>query len=68
MARNNYKSEKRRKEIDRQKKNEAKRLRRLAAREGNQPEQDDAEQIDDDQNVGEQGDETGSAETENSNL
>ena len=68
MARNNYKSEKRRKELDRQKKNEAKRLRRLAAREGNQPEQDDTEQLDTGQTAGEQGDETGSVETEDSDL
>ena len=58
MARNNYKSEKRRKELDRQKKNEEKRLRRLAAREGNQPEQDDAEQTD----------ESGSVEKKDSDL
>jgi hypothetical protein len=46
MARNNYKSEKRRKELDRQKKNEEKRLRRLAARDGVQPEEDADEQTD----------------------
>lgn len=68
MARNNYKSEKRRKEIDRQKKNEAKRLRRLAAREGKQSEQGDAEQSDAEQTDAEQVDETGSADTGDSEL
>ena len=46
MARNNYKSEKRRKELDRQKKKEEKRLRRLAARDNDNPEHDAVELTD----------------------
>jgi len=68
MARNNYKAEKRRKELDRQKKNEAKRLRRLAAREGKQPDQEETEQLDSGQTAGETGDDTGSVEAEESDL
>ena len=45
MARNNFKSEKRRKELQRQKKNEEKRLRRLQKKEG----ADDSMQEDTDQ-------------------
>ena len=64
MARNNYKSEKRRKELDRQKKNEEKRLRRLAAREGNADtsDQDAADQTD--EQTAEQTDESQPTEPE----
>ena len=46
MARNNYKSEKRRKELKRKKKNEEKQLRRLEKKNEGEPGQNDIEQAD----------------------